>query len=290
VAKYGESIVSNVNLSSVSLPYFASLWWKDVRDIENCVDGSRGLEEVIVRKVGNGLLTRFWRDVWLGDLALCVKFPRLFSLSSQIDATVGELFHSEGESRTWSFIWRRRLFQWEEDLVMQLFVLLDPVLLNFEVDRWCWKINPVDGFSVKSAFDFLVDLESEPNRSEFELEVFAKIWESPAPSKVIALSWRLLYDLLPTKDNLRSRGVVQNPMDGNCCRCNLCPETSNHLFLHCSVAHRVWCEIFKWLGVVIVMPANSFHLFDCFSGAGSKMVSVWRGIRRFGCYGERGII
>jgi hypothetical protein len=156
---------------------------------------------------------------------------------------------------------------------MQLFVLLDPVLLNFEVDRWCWKINPVDGFSVKSAFDFLVDLESEPNRSEFELEVFAKIWESPAPSKVIALSWRLLYDLLPTKDNLRSRGVVQNPMDGNCCWCNLCPETSNHLFLHCSVAHRVWCEIFKWLGVVIVMPANSFHLFDCFSGAGSNKKS-----------------
>jgi hypothetical protein len=153
---------------------------------------------------------------------------------------------------------------------MQLFVLLDPVLLNFEVDRWCWKINPVDGFSVKSAFDFLVDLESEPNRSEFELEVFAKIWESPAPSKVIALSWRLLYDLLPTKDNLRSRGVVQNPMDGNCCWCNLCPETSNHLFLHCSVAHKVWCEIFKWLGVVIVMSANSFYLFDCLSEVGAN--------------------
>jgi hypothetical protein len=30
----------------------------------------------------------------------------------------------------------------------------------------------------------------------------------------------------------------------------------------------VWCEIFKWLGVVVMMPANSFHLFDCFSEAG----------------------
>jgi hypothetical protein len=97
VAKYGESIVSNVNLSSVSLPYFASLWWKDVRDIENCVDGSRGLEEVIVRKVGNGLSTRCWRDVWLGDSALCVKLPRLLSLSSQIDARIGDLFLLEGE-------------------------------------------------------------------------------------------------------------------------------------------------------------------------------------------------
>jgi hypothetical protein len=268
VAKYGEFILSNVNLSSVTSPYFASLWWKDVRDLEKCIDVSKGLEELIVRKVGNGLSTRFWRDVWLGDSALCVKFPRLFSLSSQIDARIGDLFLLEGESRSWSFIWRRSLFLWEEDLVSQLLVLLDSVLLSFEEDRWCWKLNPVDGFSVKSAFEFLGELEIDINSSAFELEIFEKIWESSAPSKVIVLSWRLLYDRLPTKDNLRLRGVVHNPMDGNCCWCNLRPETSNHLFLHCSVAHRVWCEIFKWLGVVVVMPANSFHLFDCFSEAG----------------------
>jgi hypothetical protein len=26
----------------------------------------------------------------------------------------------------------------------------------------------------------------------------------------------------------------------------------------------VWYEIFKWLGVVIVMPPNLFYLFECF--------------------------
>jgi hypothetical protein len=123
---------------------------------------------------------------------------------------------------------------------------------------------------VKSAFDFLVERDLEPFGSEFELKIFAKIWESPAPSKVISLSWRLLYDRLPTKDNLRRRGVVHNPLDGNCCWCNLEPETSNHLFLHCSLAHKVWCDIFKWLGVIIVMPANCFYLFDCFSEAGAS--------------------
>jgi hypothetical protein len=39
------------------------------------------------------------------------------------------------------------------------------------------------------------------------------------------------------------------------------------------VAHLVWYEIFKWLGVVIVMPPNIFLLFYCFSEAAkSKMV------------------
>jgi hypothetical protein len=33
------------------------------------------------------------------------------------------------------------------------------------------------------------------------------------------------------------------------------------------VAFSVWYAIFKWLGVVIVMPANLFYLFDCLSGA-----------------------
>jgi hypothetical protein len=40
-----------------------------------------------------------------------------------------------------------------------------------------------------------------------------------------------------------------------------------HLFLHCKVALVVWYEIFKWLGVVIVMPPNLFYLFDCLVGA-----------------------
>jgi hypothetical protein len=29
----------------------------------------------------------------------------------------------------------------------------------------------------------------------------------------------------------------------------------------------VWYEIFKWLGVVVVMPPNLFLLFDCLSVA-----------------------
>jgi hypothetical protein len=75
------------------------------------------VEEVIEHKIGNGMLTRFWRDVWIGDSPLCIKFPRLFSLSLQKDVCVGEFLKVEDDRRWWNFIWRRNLFQWEEERV-----------------------------------------------------------------------------------------------------------------------------------------------------------------------------
>jgi hypothetical protein len=142
------------------------------------------------------------------------------------------------------------------------------VVLSNNGDDWIWKLDPEEGFSVKSAYEALSGIRDVNTYSDFELEIFSGVWESPAPSKVVAFSWQLFHDRLPTKDNLVRRGVLQHHLGGNCVWCANFSESANHLFLHCSVAHRVWCEIFKWLGVVVVMPANSFHLFDCFSEAG----------------------
>jgi hypothetical protein len=40
----------------------------------------------------------------------------------------------------------------------------------------------------------------------------------------------------------------------------------------------VWYEIFKWLGVVIVVPPNLFYIFDCL-GATVKNKKVRKGFR-----------
>jgi hypothetical protein len=116
------------------------------------------VEEVIEHKIGNGMLTRFWRDVWIGDSPLCIKFPRLFSLSMQKEVCVRELLKVEGDRRWWNFIWRRNLFQWEEERVNVLEDLLGIVVLTNDIDVWKWKLNPENGFSVKSAYDALVKL------------------------------------------------------------------------------------------------------------------------------------
>jgi hypothetical protein len=264
VAKYGNYILNNVNLSCEPTPYYASLWWKDVCNIELGVGDSNWLKDVLVRRLGNGMTTRFWRDVWIGGEPLRLKFPRLFSLSSQKDICVGELLNL-GEDR-WEFIWRRNLFHWEIERLNLLLGFLANVSLSSDQDVWGWNLNPEDGFSVKSAYDSIMELGDSLNLSVWELKIFSSIWDSPAPAKVVAFSWKLLYDRLSTKDNLHSRGVLQQDSDVSCVWCGLSMESSKHLFLHCRKTIRVWYEICKWLGVVIVMPSDIMTLFYCFCG------------------------
>jgi hypothetical protein len=48
-----------------------SLWWRDIA----------ALREHVSRVVGNGRVTRFWTDVWVGGLLFGDRFYRLFDLS-----------------------------------------------------------------------------------------------------------------------------------------------------------------------------------------------------------------
>jgi hypothetical protein len=263
VAKYGTNIVNNVRLSLDVYPYFTSLWWKDLCALDDWGENPHWLDDVVVRRLGNGRQTRFWRNVWIGDDPLCVKFPRLFSISLQKEACVDELLKVEDDRRWWDFHWRRNLFQWEVVRLDMLVDLLVNVTLSTSEDGWIWAPNPSDGFSVKSAYDTLVEGGDRPLLNDFELKMFSYIWESPAPSKVVAFSWQLFYNRLPTKDNLVRRGVFQQNAGRNCVWCDH-PESATHLFLHWHTAHKVWYDIFKWLGVVIVMPSNILSLFACF--------------------------
>ncbi|GAU45531.1 hypothetical protein TSUD_400780 [Trifolium subterraneum] len=94
-----------------------------------------------------------------------------------------------------------------------------------------------------------------------------KLWDNPATSKVIVFSLQLPYDRVPTKVNLRLRGIIPLESSSNCVWCLEIGESSSHLFIHCKVALFVWYEIFKWLGVVTIIPPNLSLLFDCLSEA-----------------------
>jgi hypothetical protein len=125
---------------------------------------------------------------------------------------------------------------------------------------------------VKSAYESLAkELVVGPILPVLEAKIFKDIWCSPAPSKLIVFSWQLLHDRVPTKDNLILRVILPHGNDGLCVWCRSVRESSTHLFLHCKVASAVWYGIFRWLGVVIVMPPNLFYLFDCLSEAAKSI-------------------
>lgn len=65
---------------------------------------------------------------------------------------------------------------------------------------------------------------------------FKQVWKSPAPSKVVALSWKLLLDRILTRINLSRRHAIPQEVSLRCVLCDEALETSNHLFLHCLVA------------------------------------------------------
>ncbi|PNX99671.1 cysteine-rich receptor-like protein kinase, partial [Trifolium pratense] len=277
VARYGSLILHDVDWSFLRANPSASIWWKNIVALDNVVPGKNWLVDSMARKLGNGLSTSFWNTKWIGEVPLALAFPRLFSLSNHKDNVVQDFLESEEGIRSWSFSWRRNLFQWEEDRVVVLKELLESATFTLEDDCWTWLPDEEGEFSVKSAYKFLLE-ELEPN---VEVEgglgiVLDKIWDSPAPSKAIAFSWQLLYDRIPTRSNLEVRGIMLPETPWECMGCIGKVETSTHLFLHCPCVMMVWSEIFKWLGVLVVIPPSIASLFEVLKEA-AKNVKIRRG-------------
>lgn len=65
--------------------------------------------------MGNGLASSFWKDTWKGDTCFRDKYPRLFLISTQKEAKVGEVGVESDQGVVWRFTWRRHLFLWEEE-------------------------------------------------------------------------------------------------------------------------------------------------------------------------------
>jgi hypothetical protein len=83
---------------------------------------------------------------------------------------------------------------------------------------------------------------------------------------VIAFSWQLLLDRIPTRENLDFQGCLPQGMPWECLGCVGKVENSTHLFLHCPSAMLVWGEVFKWLGISIVIPPSLSSLFEMVKG------------------------
>jgi len=171
------------------------------------------------------------------------------------------------EGAAWS--WRRRLFAWEEELVVKLRLLLQNVTLQvLREDRWIRNLEQSSIYSVCSAYNFL------NVQAPFDHAVsVSSLWQKDVPLKVLLFAWRLFCDGLPTKDNLHRRHVLDNDAQicvGGC-------GTSAHLFLHCNLFGSIWNHILRWLGVSAVLPydvANHFNQLSFFGGAAKSRRSI----------------
>ncbi|MCI03681.1 RNA-directed DNA polymerase (Reverse transcriptase), partial [Trifolium medium] len=76
VAKYGQEIIGKGNLGDLSIPRLASKWWSGICNLDK---DTNWFSEAVEKRVGDGILTYFWNDVWMGNQALRHRFPRIYA-------------------------------------------------------------------------------------------------------------------------------------------------------------------------------------------------------------------
>ena len=266
-----------VELGSEESFQIGSNWWVDIGRVASGEREGKWFEESISKVVGCGIRINFWEDKWLGGEILKDKFKRVYEISNQKNWKVAEMGGWEGDEWLWNLVWRRNFFEWELPLVNDFLQELGKSIIKQGIkDSWRWKHDPENGFTVKEAY------KAQLNLAECQsLEKYAKIWNAYAPSKVLALGWRVLRRRLPTLDNLAKRGVIQDLRSNGVCKlCNVEIETVDHIFFGCSFAYDVWCLCLKWLGVFGPLPSvGSSHLF-CFESWGGvkRRMKTWRSI------------
>ncbi|GLT99814.1 hypothetical protein SLE2022_172280 [Rubroshorea leprosula] len=249
-----------VGITDVENLRVSQIWGDIIRIGGNSEKLKNMLRQGFRWKVGEGCRVNFWRDIWVGNKSLRDLFPRLFQLALNKEGTVKENGTWEGEGWIWGIEWRRARLGREKDEEEGLWAMLANVKLRKEVvDSWQWRFDVEGSYVVKSAYEFLA---SEECLLEGHLCKF--LWCKWVPSKVGFFGWRLCLDRLPTRWNLRKRGVV---LQGDGLVCGLCKEgveDVNHLFCTCKAAWLVWAKVVKWWGLEIVMPATVRGVVDFF--------------------------
>ncbi|PNT70202.1 hypothetical protein BRADI_2g07627v3, partial [Brachypodium distachyon] len=142
--------------------------------------------------VGDGRATDFWGDAWCGHTPLFQLFPDLFSISTNIDCTVRELYDSRSH-----LTFRRWL---GPDLQLQLTKLHDliwGVALNEERDRPKWKWSKSGIYTVKSMYEQLCNGGRD--------RLFRHLWKAKLPLKIKIWLWLIWHNAIATKDNMIRR-------------------------------------------------------------------------------------
>ncbi|GJU04409.1 retrotransposon protein, putative, ty1-copia subclass [Tanacetum coccineum] len=262
VAIHGPSV-------QVRSPTPCSPWYSIVREIQNLKNKGVDLLSHCKKRVGNGMHTKFWHDIWIGDQKLCCVFPRLFALEEDKDCYVASKFHGSVDL---SF---RRAARGgvEAQQFAQLRDMLDTVILSNLEDRWRWDLNGSGSFRVCDVRNLL---------DEFFLPKDERVtrWVKCIPIKINVFAWRVSLDRLPTRLNLIRRGV-QVPSTA-CPICTSDPEDISHLLFRCLMASDIHRLICCWWGLPWSPLSSYAEWLSWFKDIrlGSKVKSILEGV----CY------
>ncbi|XP_019156592.1 PREDICTED: uncharacterized protein LOC109153209 [Ipomoea nil] len=209
--------------------------------------GQQVLKLGVARRIGDGRDTKIWGWNWLAgqtDLALvtpCVDELREARVHGLLDARD----------------------QWDEDIIRDLFlpadvvrILATPVHTQYR-DCWRWVGDIQGKYTVKHDYQLLREMTShQACMSDFH--AWDALWTLPIPPKVKNFLWRCARNILPVRDNLRTKHVW---IGGGCLICGFVSETIEHLFGGCAFAQEIWesTDVLNGRNVFEMMDAQIGH-------------------------------
>ena len=215
--------------------------------------------------VGDGKSTRFWHDVWVGNIPLKIRFPSLFWAAVNQDASVADNY--ELDSHTWNINFKRSFSRNDMENWELILDMIQFTFLSDQKDRVRWAFEKKGEFSVKSMYRWLAyGGVSDPT--------LKKIWRLKIPLKIRVFLWQVIHDRLPTREQILKR---YGPTDGKCPLCGS-SETLDHLMFQCATAVFVWSVIRDTLDWP-ACPQNLTEVLSLTKNGPTEIFSVsWIGI------------
>uniref|UniRef100_A0A803QGE0 Reverse transcriptase domain-containing protein n=1 Tax=Cannabis sativa TaxID=3483 RepID=A0A803QGE0_CANSA len=182
-------------------------------------------------QVGDGLSIRFALDPWLPR----EEFPTPTSdLSMFNDHRVHSLF-------------KIGCREWDEEIVQDVFneddaavILGIPLAAGEARDSWYWFKERDGVYSVKSAYQLLMNQVTNAEVSDTDSMFWKNLWSLKVPPTVKDVLWRAVSNCLPTRKRLFDRKV---PLDYSCPFCLVSSETISHCLLNCDFAAGCWSRL-----------------------------------------------
>jgi hypothetical protein len=143
----------------------------------------------------DGMSTRFWEDIWAGDIPLGIEFPTLYKICDSRRGLVGDCWEGDG----WKISFKRHLGdsdfrEWE-----RLMDTLDDFRIG-EKDRFVWILHKSKNYSTRKWERLMyrrLTFRGITNKR------MIKLWKSKLPNKLKVFVWLAAQDRLQTGVNLK---------------------------------------------------------------------------------------
>lgn len=221
--------------------------------------------QFIKTRLGNGLSTSFWYDVWtpFGQLISHIGLSGPRALRIRKEAVVADAITGS----SWSLPHPRS--QKEVELHVYLTTLSLPLSPDV-IDEYEWVAGDTSLCAFRSSLTWEVLRPRELVKPWVDV-----VWFKGAIPKHSFTMWTANYDRLPTRARLAAWGMTISP---SCPFCSAHDETRDHLLLTCDYSQDVWREVLTRCHSPVVQLVSWSELLSWIRGASSSRLRLLRKI------------